>query len=319
MDRTDRHFRFFLRQITRRTLLYTEMVTTGAVLHGDPEHLLGFSEEEKPVAVQFGGDDPKAMAHCARIAESMGYDEVNINVGCPSERVQKGRFGARLMAEPEVVAECVAAMRAAVAIPVTVKHRIGIDEIDRYEDMARFVEIVSTSGCDRFSVHARKAWLQGLSPKENRTIPPLRHEEVYRLKVEYPHLQIETNGGILDLPAIQEHLRHVDAVMLGRAAYDNPYLFAAVDQGIFGEAEAPPTRREVLERMVPYAEEQRRQGVPLQRIARHLLGLFAGQPGTRAFKRHIAEQAHRSGAEPGLLLEAMQGVPPTTLDASLGC
>jgi tRNA-dihydrouridine synthase A len=317
MDRTDRHFRYFLRGITRRTLLYTEMVTTGAVLHGDRERVLGFSEEEKPVAVQFGGDDPREMAACARIAEDMGYDEVNINVGCPSERVQKGRFGARLMAEPEVVAACVAAMRAAVAIPVTVKHRIGIDHIDRYEDMARFVEIVAASGCDRFSVHARKAWLQGLSPKENRTVPPLRHEEVYRLKEEFPYLQIETNGGILDSPAIREHLRHVDAVMLGRAAYDNPYLFATVDQAVFHQTTPTPTRRQIVERMVPYAEAQGRRGVALKHITRHLLGLFAGCRGTRAFKRHLAENAHLPDARPGLLLEALQGVPEAVLDGAL--
>ncbi len=316
MDRTDRHFRYFLRGITRRTLLYTEMVTTGAVLYGDRERVLGFSEEEKPVAVQFGGDDPQEMAACACIAEDMGYDEVNINVGCPSERVQKGRFGARLMAEPQVVAECVAAMRAAVAIPVTVKHRIGIDHIDHYEDMARFVEIVAASGCDRFSVHARKAWLQGLSPKENRTVPPLRHEEVYRLKEEFPHLQIETNGGILELAAIREHLRHVDAVMLGRAAYDNPYLFATVDQAVFQEIAPPPTRRQIVERMVPYAEAQGRRGVALKHITRHLLGLFVGCRGTRAFKRRLAENAHLPDASPRLLLEALQGVPEAVLDGT---
>jgi tRNA-dihydrouridine synthase A len=316
MDRTDRHFRFFLRQITRRTLLYTEMVTTGAVLNGERDRVLGFSEEEKPLAVQFGGDDPAELVQCARLAEEMGYDEVNLNVGCPSDRVQKGRFGACLMAEPQVVADCVAAMRAAVRLPVTVKHRIGIDGLDRYEDMARFVEIVAAAGCDRFSVHARKAWLQGLSPKENRTIPPLRHEEIYRLKKECPHLQIETNGGILNMQEIQEHLHHVDAVMLGRAAYDNPYLFAAVDRSVFGDEAPPLSRRQVVEAMVPYAEAQQRRGVAIKHITRHVLGLFAGQRGTRAFKRHLAENAHLPEATPRVLLAALQGVPDEVLDAS---
>ena len=230
MDRTDRHFRFFLRRITRHTLLYTEMVTTGAVIHGDRERLLGFDLREKPVALQLGGDDPRALAECARIGEGFGYDEINLNVGCPSDRVQKGRIGACLMAEPERVADGVEAMRAAVSIPVTVKHRIGIDHLDRYEDMARFVTTVAAAGSDRFTVHARIAWLQGLSPKENRDIPPLRYDDVYRLKREHPDLSIEINGGVRSLDGVEEHLREVDAVMIGRAACDDPYLFAEADR-----------------------------------------------------------------------------------------
>lgn len=319
MDRTDRHCRAFLRRITRRTLLYTEMITTGAVLHGDREHLLGFSPEERPLALQLGGDDPAELARAAEIAAARGYDEVNLNVGCPSDRVQKGRFGACLMAEPERVAAGVAAMRAAVDLPVTVKHRIGIDHADRYEDMLRFVTVVARAGCDRFSVHARKAWLSGLSPKENRTVPPLRWEEVYRLKRELPHLAIEINGGILDLAAARQHLAAgVDAVMIGRAAYDDPYLLATADRDLFGDAAPPPTRREAIESFLPYVEARLAQGDPLKRLARHLLGLFAGRPGARAWKRHLAEHAHLPGAGPEVLLAAMAKVPAEVLDERPG-
>jgi tRNA-dihydrouridine synthase A len=315
MDRTDRHFRAFLRRITRRTLLYTEMITTGAVLHGDRDHLLGFSPEERPLALQLGGDDPHELAAAARIAAARGYDEVNLNVGCPSERVQKGSFGACLMAEPERVAAAVEAMRAAVDLPVTVKHRIGIDAADRYEDMLRFVETVAAAGCDRFSVHARKAWLSGLSPKENRTVPPLRYEEVVRLKRELPHLAVEINGGILDLAAVRQHLAAgVDAAMIGRAAYDDPYLLAAADRDLFGDPVTPPSRRKAIEAFLPYVEDRLRRGDPLKRLARHLTGLFAHRPGARAWKRHLAENAHLPGAGPEVLLAAMAKVPPEVLD-----
>jgi len=314
MDRTDRHFRAFLRRITERTLLYTEMVTTGAVLHGDRERILGFSPEERPLALQLGGDDSAELAACAEIAERLGYDEVNLNVGCPSDRVQKGRFGACLMAEPERVARAVEAMRGAVALPVTVKHRIGIDELDRYEDMRRFVETVAEAGCDRFSVHARKAWLSGLSPKDNREIPPLRWSEVHRLKAELPHLAVEINGGVLDLAAVREHLEHVDGVMIGRAAYDDPYMLATADRDLFGEPTEPPTRREVIESFLPYVEEQLARGEPLKRLARHVLGLLARQPGARAWRRHLAENAHLDGAGPEVLVEAMGKVPGEVLD-----
>lgn len=291
MDRTDRHFRYFMRQITRRTLLYTEMVTSAAILHGDRQRLLGFSEAEKPLALQVGGDDPKALAICAQIATDMGYDEINLNVGCPSDRVQNGNFGACLMAQPERVADCVAAMRHAGTIPVTVKHRIGIDNRDAYSDMVHFVQIVAAAGCDRFSVHARKAWLQGLSPKENRDIPPLRYDDVYRLKQEFPHLLIEINGGISTLEATQTHLDHVDAVMIGRAAYDNPYLFATVDQAIYGETAMPLSHRQVVEAMLPYIQQWTAQGLRLHKITRHMLQLFAGQPGSRIWKRYLTEQS----------------------------
>ncbi len=296
MDRTDRHFRYFMRQITRRTLLYTEMATTGAILHGDRARLLGFSPEEKPLALQVGGDDPQALAICAQIAEDMGYDEINLNVGCPSDRVQNGNFGACLMAQPQRVADGVAAMRSAVQIPVTVKHRIGIDERDAYEDMAAFVQRVAAAGCDRFSVHARKAWLQGLSPKENRDIPPLRYADVYRLKQAFPHLAIEINGGIQTLEQAQVHLRSVDAVMIGRAAYDNPYLFATVDQAIYGEDKLPLTRPEIAEAMLAYIERWVSQGGKLHTVTRHMLQLFAGEPGTRAWKRYLTEQSSKLGA-----------------------
>jgi tRNA-dihydrouridine synthase A len=290
MDCTDRHFRWFMRQISRRALLYSEMVTMGAVIHGDREYLLGFSPEERPLALQLGGDDPATLAECARIAEGMGYDEVNLNVGCPSDRVASGNFGACLMARPERVAACVAAMRAAVQIPVTVKHRIGIDDRDAYEDMLAFVTTVAAAGCDRFTVHARKAVLGGLSPKENRTIPPLRHDDVHRLKAELPRLTIEINGGIVGLDAAAGHLQRVDGVMIGRAAYDDPYLFAEVDRRFYADDATPPGRFEVARRFGTYAarwlaSRPPDRGGKLSGLTRHVLGLFAGMPGAREFRR----------------------------------
>ena len=314
MDRTDRHYRYFMRRITRRTLLYTEMVTIGAVLQGDRERNLGFDLDEKPLALQLGGDDPTQLAECARIAEGMGYDEVNLNVGCPSDRVQKGRFGACLMAEPGRVADAVETMRAAVAIPVTVKHRIGVDDLDTYDHMRRFVEIVAEAGCDRFSIHARKAWLSGLSPKENREIPPLRYEDVYRLKRELPHLRIEINGGVTQLDQAAEHLCHVDGVMIGRAAYDRPYLFAEADRRFFGQDAEPPSRRRVALEMLPYLERRHQEGVPVSRVTRHMLQLFAGQPGARAWRRHLSENAPRAGSGPEVVREALLRVPKEVLD-----
>jgi tRNA-dihydrouridine synthase A len=311
MERTDRHFRYFMRQITRRTLLYTEMITTAAIVHGDRERLLGFSPEEKPLSLQLGGDEPQKLAECARIAEDMGYDEVNLNVGCPSSRVQSGNFGACLMAQPELVARCVEAMGKVVSIPVTVKHRIGIDESDRYEDLNRFVKIVSEGGCSRFTVHARKAWLQGLNPKENRTIPPLRYGDVYLLKQDFPHLFIEINGGIVNLEQVQEQLQWVDGVMIGRAAYDNPYLFAPVDGLIYGESEPPPTRHQVIERMLPYIEYQVAKGLKLNSISRHFLQIFTSQPGTKAWKRHISNYGYLPGASAQIIAEALDKVPLT--------
>ncbi|NJK57869.1 MAG: tRNA dihydrouridine(20/20a) synthase DusA [Pleurocapsa sp. SU_5_0] len=296
MDRTDRHYRYFLRQITRRTLLYTEMITAQAILHGDRPKLLDFSPEEKPLVLQIGGDNPTLLAECAKIGEDWGYDAINLNVGCPSPRVQNGNFGACLMTQPELVATAVEAMQKAVEIPVTVKHRIGVDECDRYEDMVNFVKIVSEAGCNNFSVHARKAWLQGLSPKENRDIPPLRYEDVYRLKQDFPHLFIEINGGITTIEQTQTHLESVDAVMIGRAACDRPYLFATVDRDIFGEDTIPKSRPEIVEAMLPYIDYWLGKGIRLNSITRHMLQLFAQQPGTKAWKRYLTENACLSGA-----------------------
>ena len=308
MDRTDRHFRYFMRQITRKTLFYTEMITAQAILHGDRNKLLGFDPEEKPLSLQIGGDDPQLLAKCAQIAEDMGYDEVNLNVGCPSNRVQSGNFGACLMAQPELVADCVAAMQAAVDIPVTVKHRIGIDECDRYEDMVKFVTTVATAGCRRFTVHARKAWLQGLSPKDNRNIPPLRYDDVYRLKQDNPELWIEINGGIKTLDNVREHLQQVDAVMIGRAAYDTPYIFAVADSQIYG-LDASLTRHQVVMAMLPYIARWTDQGVKLHSITRHMLQLFHGVPGSRAWKRHLTDNSCRADAGTDTVVAALAQVP----------
>lgn len=315
MDRTDRHFRFFMRQITQRTLLYTEMVTSAAILHGDRNHLLGFTPEEKPLALQVGGDHPQELALCAQIAEEMGYDEINLNVGCPSSRVQSGNFGACLMLQPQRVADCVAAMRSATTLPVTVKHRIGVDECDRYEDMANFVQTVAAAGCQRFTVHARKAWLQGLSPKENRNIPPLRYGDVHRLKQDFPHLWIEINGGVVTLQQAQAHLKAVDAVMIGRAAYDTPYLFTTADQDLFGDSNPPRTRTEVVTAMLPYIAHWTGRGLKLHSITRHMLQLYHGQPGSRMWKRHLTEQSCQPGAGPEVVETALAKLT----DVALGC
>ncbi|MEM9535790.1 MAG: tRNA dihydrouridine(20/20a) synthase DusA [Cyanobacteria bacterium P01_E01_bin.45] len=295
MDRTDRHYRYFMRQLAKRPLLYTEMVVTKAILMGDRCRLLDFSPIEHPISLQLGGDNPQELAECARIASDWGYDEVNLNVGCPSDRVQSGNFGACLMAEPELVARCVEAMQQAVAIPVTVKHRIGIDDRDRYDDMREFVRVLAGAGCQRFTVHARKAWLQGLSPKENRTVPPLRYGDVYRLKQEFPHLFIEINGGIKTLEQMQHHLESVDAVMIGRAAYDTPYLFATADRELYGESTAVPSRQDVALGMLSYIDDWLAKGTKLNSITRHMLQLFAGQPGTRAWKWTITEGVKQGG------------------------
>jgi tRNA-dihydrouridine synthase A len=305
MDRTDRHFRYFMRQITRHTLLYTEMVTTAAIMHGDKEHLLGFSPEEKPLVLQVGGDNPRELAECARIAEDMGYDEINLNVGCPSSRVQDGNFGACLMMQPQKVADCVAAMVAAVNIPVSVKHRIGVDDVDSYEDMAAFVNAIALSGCKIFNVHARKAWLKGLSPKENRDIPPLRYEDVHRLKADFPELFIEINGGLTTLAQVHEQLKSVDAVMIGRAAYDNPYLFSQIDTQFYGDVEMPRTRHQVVEAMLPYVEKWTGKGLKLHKITRHMLQLFAGQPGSRIWKQYIAEHSCRGAGDAEVLVQGL--------------
>lgn len=312
MDRTDRHFRYFMRQITRCTLLYTEMVTSAAILHGDRNHLLGFDPAEKPLALQVGGDCSQDLAKCARIAEDMGYDEINLNVGCPSDRVQNGNFGACLMAQPEKVADCVSAMIHTTKLPVTVKHRIGIDHCDRYDDMANFVRIVADAGCHHFTVHARKAWLQGLSPKENRTVPPLRYQDVYQLKQDFPYLSIEINGGITTVDQIQTHLQSVDAVMVGRAAYDNPYLFAFADADIYNQQLPPLTRHQVAEAMLPYIDAWTEQGLKLNKVTRHMLQLFTGQPGSRIWKRYLTEQSCQAGAGSDVIRTALDLVSSGT-------
>ncbi|HWY26085.1 MAG TPA: tRNA dihydrouridine(20/20a) synthase DusA, partial [Nevskia sp.] len=296
MDWTDRHCRYFLRLLSRHTRLYTEMVNTGAILRGDAQRHLRFDAAEHPLALQLGGSEPEALGRSAAIAAEYGYDEVNLNCGCPSDRVQEGRFGACLMAEPQRVAAAVAAMRAATAVPATVKCRIGIDDSEDYVFLRQFVETVAAAGCGVFVVHARKAWLSGLSPKENREIPPLRYEQVYRLKQELPQLVIAINGGIRNLEDCETHLRHVDGVMLGREAYENPYLLAQVDARLFGDTRPAPTRAEILLRLRPYVEQELAAGTSLGQIPRHILGLFRNQAGGRAYRRHLSEHAHRRGA-----------------------
>jgi len=304
MDWSDRHCRYFWRLMTRRSRLYTEMVTTGALLRGNRARFLRFDPAEQPVALQLGGSDPRALAECARIAEDWGYDEVNLNCGCPSDRVQEGKIGACLMGEPETVADCVAAMRAAVRIPVTVKHRIGIDNQDSDLHLDQFVSSVAAAGCEVFIVHARKAWLQGLSPKENREIPPLMYERVFELKRSFPRLTLVLNGGLTNLNQCQEALGKVDGVMVGREAYQNPFMLAAVDSHIYGEAGNPPLRDEVLEAFIPYCERQIQSGARLHHMARHILGLYAGQPGGKRFRRLLSEQGNRPQADADLLRRA---------------
>jgi tRNA-dihydrouridine synthase A len=308
MDRTDRHCRYFLRQISKRTLLYTEMVTSAAILHGDREKLLGFDRAEQPISLQVGGDNPQDLAKCAQIAEDFGYDEINLNVGCPSSRVQNGNFGACLMLQPDRVAECIAAMGDATRLPVTIKHRIGVDDVDRYEDLVKFVSIVSETNCARFSVHARKAWLHGLSPRENREVPPLRYADVHQLKRDFPHLSIEINGGFTNLAQVKEQLQSVDAVMIGRAIYDNPYLLATVDREIYGEQTPIPSRHQIVTAMLPYIETWMSRGWRLNSITRHMLQLFHGQPGSRMWRRVITEQSVLPGASVEVVKQALSGL-----------
>lgn len=311
MDWTDRHCRVFHRLLTRRALLYTEMVTAAAVLHGVRERLLGFSREEQPVALQLGGSDPAQLAEAARVGADYGYVEINLNVGCPSDRVQEGRFGACLMLEPELVARLYGAMAEAVSIPVTVKCRIGVDDQDAEADFTRFVETVSAAGCRTFIVHARKAWLSGLSPKENREVPPLDYDRVRRLKAARPDLEIVLNGGIETLDRAAACLEWADGVMLGRAAYQNPYLLAGVDRVIFGDPTDEPSREAVIEALLPYAERHIARGGRLNNITRHILGLYHGQPRGRAFRRWLSENAVRPGAGPEVLAAALEVVSGT--------
>ncbi|KIF83664.1 tRNA-dihydrouridine synthase A [Noviherbaspirillum autotrophicum] len=322
LDWTDRHCRMFHRQITRHTWLYTEMVTTGALLYGDVARHLNFNDEEHPVALQLGGSEPADLAKSAKLGEQWGYDEINLNCGCPSERVQKGAFGACLMAEPQLVADCVKAMRDAVAIDVTVKHRIGIDQVDSYEFVRDFVGTIADAGCQTFIVHARNAILKGLSPKENREIPPLKPDYAYRLKRDFPQLEIIINGGIKTLVEIDAHLRQVDGVMIGREAYHNPYLMAAFDARYYGDAAPVKSRAEVLQAMLPYIHDQLARygkvagksepggGLKLNSITRHLLGLMAGMPGARTFRQTLSDAKKLAAGDPALLMEAFARTQP---------
>ncbi|MDD5461553.1 MAG: tRNA dihydrouridine(20/20a) synthase DusA [Methylococcales bacterium] len=306
MDWTDRHCRFFHRLISKQALLYTEMVTTGALIHGDRHRFLQFNAVENPLAFQLGGSNPRELASCARMVEDYGYSEVNLNVGCPSDRVQNGRFGACLMAEPELVAECITAMSQAVAIPVTVKSRIGIDERDSYQELAHFIETVASAGCRTFIVHARKAWLSGLSPKQNREVPPLRYEAVYQLKKDFPQLEIIVNGGIASLDQAEEMLKNVDGVMMGREAYHNPYILADVDRRFFGAVSEPLSRQDIVSLLIPYIQEQLKTEARLNSVSRHILGLFHGEPGARGWRRHISENVSRKGADENVIREALK-------------
>ncbi len=305
MEWTDRHCRSFHRLLTRRALLYTEMLTAGAVIHGDRERLLGFDPAEHPLAVQLGGSDPRALAEAARICAGLGYDEVNLNVGCPSARVQGGRFGACLMAEPQLVGDCVAAMKAAVSVPVTVKCRLGVDAQDPEEALDRLAEAAVGAGVDALIVHARKAWLKGLDPKQNREIPPLDYARVYRLKAAHPDLPVVINGGVTTLSAARAHLARVDGVMMGRAAYQEPSQLLAVDPEIFGAPAGFAALKPAIEAFFPYVEREVSKGTRLHAMTRHMLGLFRGVPGARAFRRHLATEGIKPGADLNVLIDAL--------------
>jgi tRNA-dihydrouridine synthase A len=310
MDWTDRHCRYFLRLISRHARLYTEMITSGALLHGDVPHHLDFDPAEHPLALQLGGSDPVLLATCAKLGDRWGYDEINLNCGCPSERVQTGSFGACLMAEPAVVADCVTAMRDAVAVPVTVKHRIGLDHNEDYGFVRDFVGTVAAAGCDVFIVHARNAVLKGLSPKENREVPPLDYGVAHRLQRDFPSLTIVVNGGLAQWDAIEDELTKVDGVMLGRVAYHDPYFLAQADWRVFGDDAPSRSRAEILHALVPYAAKQLARGVPLRAIARHVLGLYHGRSGGRRFRQILSDAAKLRDAGPELFLEALAAVEP---------
>lgn len=302
MDWTNRHCRYFHRILTRNTLLYTEMVTTGAILHGDAKRFLRFDDAEHPVALQLGGSDPADLAKCAKLAELEGYDEVNLNCGCPSDRVQNGSFGACLMLEPDLVADCVKAMRDACDIPVTVKCRIGVDDQDDYQGLQIFARKMTEAGCDSLTVHARKAWLKGLSPKQNREIPPLDYDRIYKLKADFPNMEIIINGGIDTLHSVNQHLSKLDGVMMGRAAYQNPWLLSQIDEEIFGDSCRVSTRIEAIEQLIPYIERELKTGTRLSSICRHILGLYQGVPGGKRFRRMLSE----NGQGPDAGIDALQ-------------
>lgn len=308
LDWTDKHCRYFHRKLSRHAVLYTEMVTTGAILFGQGDYL-SFNEEEHPVVVQLGGSDPEAMAKSALLCQQHGYDAININVGCPSDRVQNGMFGACLMAQPAQVAACVSAMRAVVDIPVTVKTRIGIDDSDDMQFLTDFVGIVSEAGCSQFIIHARKAWLQGLSPKENREVPPLNYPRVYQLKQQFPELDISINGGVKTVEECLTHLQYLDGVMVGREAYTNPLLLAQIDHALYGDPRPVPTPHQLVREMLPYIELQMQQGARFWHIARHMLGIFQGVPGARLWRRHLSETGHLPTSGPEVMLAALAKVP----------
>ncbi|MFA0313126.1 tRNA dihydrouridine(20/20a) synthase DusA [Vibrio splendidus] len=309
LDWTDRHCRYFHRLLSQQTLLYTEMITTGAILHGKGD-FLEYSEQEHPLALQLGGSNPVDLAACAKLAGERGYDEINLNVGCPSDRVQNGRFGACLMAEPELVADCVSAMKEVTDIPITVKTRIGIDDQDSYEFLTKFVSTVSEKGgCEQFTIHARKAWLSGLSPKENREIPPLDYDRAYQIKKDFSDLVIAVNGGVTTLEQTKEHLQHLDGVMIGREAYHSPFILAEVDQQIFGLDTPIKKRSQVVEEMYPYIERELSNGASLGHISRHMLGLFQSMPGARQWRRYISENAHKKGAGIEVMQTALAKIP----------
>jgi tRNA-dihydrouridine synthase A len=309
LDWTDRHCRYFHRLLSQQTLLYTEMITTGAILHGKGD-FLEYNEQEHPLALQLGGSNPVDLAACAKLAGERGYDEINLNVGCPSDRVQNGRFGACLMAEPELVADCVSAMKEVTDIPITVKTRIGIDDQDSYEFLTKFVSTVSEKGgCEQFTIHARKAWLSGLSPKENREIPPLDYDRAYQIKKDFSDLVIAVNGGITTLEQTKEHLQHLDGVMIGREAYHSPFILAEVDQQIFGLDTPIKKRSQVVEEMYPYIERELSNGASLGHISRHMLGLFQSMPGARQWRRYISENAHKKGAGIEVVQTALAKIP----------
>jgi tRNA-dihydrouridine synthase A len=305
LDWTDRHCRYFHGLITQHALLYTEMVTTGALIHGDHHRFLEHLPMKNPVAFQLGGSNPKDLAICAKMVEDYAYAEVNLNVGCPSDRVQNGRFGACLMAEPQLVADCVVAMSQAVSIPVTIKSRIGIDDLDSYEELVNFVATIASAGCKTFIVHARKAWLSGLSPKQNREVPPLRYDLVYQLKKEFPQLEIIINGGITTLDHSEELLKHVDGVMMGREAYQNPYIMSEVDKRFFGVDKESLSRQMIVKELLPYIQEQLKSEVRLNSVSRHILGLFHGEPGARGWRRYISENVSKPGADENVILQAL--------------
>ncbi len=308
MDWSDTHCRYFWRLLTQKAVLYSEMVTSGALIHGDKKRFLEFNQCEHPLALQLGGSNPDDLALCARIAEDWGYDEVNLNCGCPSDRVQNNKIGACLMAEPGLVADCIAKMQNAVSIPVTVKHRIGIDNQDDYQDMAKFVSTIASTGCNTFIVHARKAWLKGLSPKENREIPPLDYEKVFQLKNEFPQLNIIINGGITNLEQSAHLLKNLDGVMIGREAYSNPYILAQVDQQLFSVEKPTISREDVFEQFIEYCAENLAKGIKLSHMTRHILGLFQGQAGARSFRRVLSEKAPRHDAGIEVLVEAYNAI-----------